>query len=202
MSRTWLCAAVLFAVLAVPAAAQVAPNRDPAAVPAGTYAVEPSHTRVLFAVSHMGFTTWYGEFTHASGALTLPEKGADFSALDVAIPTGTVSTSNATLDGELKSPDWFDAARYPEIRFKTTSVKRTGADTADVTGDLTFHGVTRAVTLKAKFNASGANPMNKKLTVGFEVSGQLKRSDFGVGKYVPLVGDEITLIISAAFEKE
>jgi polyisoprenoid-binding protein YceI len=71
----------------------------------------------------------------------------------------------------------------------------------DIAGDLTLHGVTRPMTLKAKFNAAGVNPLSKKYTVGFEVEGVLKRSDFGVDRYVPLVGDEVKLIVSAAFEK-
>jgi polyisoprenoid-binding protein YceI len=201
MSHKLLYAAALLAALVAPAAAQDAPNFDPAKVEAGSYAVEPNHTRVLFSVSHMGFTTWYGEFTHVSGTLTLPAKGVAFSALDIEIPTATVSTSNAVLDGELKDAGWFDAAAYPEIRFTATKVTRTANDTADVAGVLTFHGVARPVVLKAKFNASGVNPLDKKYTVGFEVSGAIKRSDFGVTKYVPLVGDDVVLIVSAAFEK-
>jgi polyisoprenoid-binding protein YceI len=77
----------------------------------------------------------------------------------------------------------------------------TGPTTADVAGNLTMHGVTTPVVLKAKFNRGAPNPMTKAYTLGFEVSGDLKRSDFGVSKYVPYVGDTVTLIISAAFEK-
>lgn len=197
------CALVLFALTASSSAlAQAAPNRDSDQVQSGRYVVEPNHTRVLFAVSHLDFTTWYGEFTHVSGQLNLSAQGVGLCTLQILIPTATVSTSNAVLDGELKSADWFDAARYPQISFAATKVARTGPDAADVSGLLTFHGVTRPLVLKAKFNASGVNPLSKKYTVGFEVSGVLKRSDFGVTKYVPMVGDEVRLIVSAAFERE
>ena len=81
-----------------------------------------------------------------------------------------------------------------------TKVTVTGPGTADVTGDLTLHGVTRSETLQAKLNAPGVNPMDKAYTIGFEVSGHIKRSDFGVTKYVPLVSDDVQLIISAPFE--
>ena len=191
--------AALFA-MAMTVSANAQANRDPAAVKDGVYSVEPSHTRVLFSVSHMGFTTWYGEFTGVSGSLNLNPKSAGLSTLEIRIPTATVSTSNAKLDGELKSDAWFDAAKFPEILFKATRVTQTGKDTADVSGDLTFHGVTKPVTLKVRFNAAGINPLDHKYTVGFEVGGLIKRSDFGVKTYLPMIGDDVDLIISAAFE--
>jgi polyisoprenoid-binding protein YceI len=199
ISKSPLGAALVLALaIAGPALAQR--TTDAAQVPGGVYQVEPNHTRVLFAVSHFGFTTWYGDFTHASGSLTLDPKTASASKVEVSVPTASVSTTNAKLDGELKDPDWFDAAKYPTISFVSRQVTVTGPGRADVAGDLTLHGVTKPVTLHAKFNAGGMNPMNKAYTVGFEVSGKIKRSDFGVSKYVPLVGDEVDLIISAAFE--
>ncbi len=189
------------AALALPALAlaQSGPDTNPADVKPGTYQVEPTHTRILFAVSHMGFTTWYGDFTNASGTLTLDPAKLSGGSFDIRVPVDSVSTTNAKLDGELKSPTWFDAAQYPTIEFKSEKIVRTGHDTALVTGDLTFHGVTKPVTLKAKFNAGGVNPLTKQYTIGFDLSGELKRSDFKQTTYVPLIGDEVHLIISAAF---
>lgn len=204
MTRNFgLAGAALLVTLAVsaPALSQSALVTDPAAVQAGAYKVEPNHTRVLFAVSHMGFSTWYGNFTHAAGALTLDPANPAASSLSVTVPTASVETTNTVLDGELKSPDWFDAAKYPTIAFKSSKVTLTGPGRADVAGDLTLHGVTRPVVLHAKFNAAGVNPLDKAYTVGFEVSGKIKRSEFGVTKYVPLIGDDVDIIISAAFEK-
>ncbi|MDR3508042.1 MAG: YceI family protein [Caulobacteraceae bacterium] len=194
-------ATALFAFPVTTAFAQTAPSTDPAKVPAGAYAVESSHTRVLFAINHMGFTTYYGDFTGVSGSLTVDPAKPAASAVSVSIPTASISTTNATLDAELKAADWLDAAKYPTITFKTTSVTPTGASTADVTGDLTLHGVTKSVTLAAKFNAVGPNIMTRKITVGFDGTAHIKRSDFGVTKYVPLIGDQVDVIISAAFEK-
>jgi polyisoprenoid-binding protein YceI len=182
------------------ARAQAAPDLDPATVQEGAYAVEPYHTRVLFGVSHLGFTTWYGEFTNVSGGLTLTPKSAGKSTFEIHIPSNTISTSNAKLDGELKSAQWFDVAKFPEIVFKAKRIETTGKYTANVTGDLTLHGVTKPVTLNVKFNSAGINPLDKKYTAGFEVSGKIKRSDFGISTYLPLIGDEVALIISAAFE--
>lgn len=201
---TRILTAAAFALgLAVTGAAQAQSpaSTNPAAVQPGVYKVEPSHTRVLFAVSHMGFSTWYGDFTGASGQLKLDPAHPAASQLEVTVPTASVATTNATLDGELKSGDWFDAAKYPTISFKSRKVIVTSPGHAKVEGDLTLHGVTKPVTLDAKFNGAGVNPLDKAYTVGFEVSGAVKRSDFGVTKYVPLIGDEVKLIISAAFEK-
>ena len=181
------------------ALAQSAIDTNPAHVKAGTYQVEPSHTRVLFAVSHMGFTTWYGDFTGVSGSLTLDSAKLADASFDITIPANSVSTTNTKLDGELNSPEWFDTAKYPTIEFKSEKVVRTGKNTALVTGELTFHGVTKPETLKVSFNASGINPLSKQYTIGFNASGEIKRSDFNQKTYVPLIGDDVTLTISAAF---
>ena len=98
-----LFTAAFFSAIALSSAAhaQAAPGIDPASVQEGAYTVEPIHTRVLFAVSHMGFTTWYGEFTHVSGTLNLAPKSVADSTFEIRIPTNTISTTNAKLDGEL-----------------------------------------------------------------------------------------------------
>ena len=175
-------------------------NAQPAAPPAGEYTLEPHHTQVLFAINHLGFSTFYGTFSGASGTLKLIPGNPSLSQLDVSVPTASVNTINDTLNGELKSADWLDAGAFPTMTFHSTKVTMTGPQTADVTGDLTLHGVTHSETLQAKLNTPGVNPMDKAYTVGFEVSGHIKRSDFGVKKYVPLVGDDVQLIISAPFE--
>lgn len=204
MIRSPLIALTAFALVGVGgvAAAQSPANPSPAAVQAGAYGVEPAHTRVLFSLSHMGFSTWYGEFTGASGSLTIDPKNAHLDAVSVTVPTASVSTSNATLNEELKGDKWLDAGKFETISFRSTRVVPTGDRTADVEGQLTLHGVTRPVTLKASFNGAGVNPLTKGYTVGFEVSGDIKRTDFGVTTYAPLIGDDVHLIISAAFEKK
>jgi polyisoprenoid-binding protein YceI len=197
-----LAAAVATSALAQPPRpAPVPPEKDPTKISGGAYVVEPNHTRVMFAVSHKGFTTWYGQFTKASGTLNLDTKNPAASTFDIIVPTETVSTTNEKLDGELRSKVWMDAAAYPTIEFKSGSVKTTGPTTADVTGDFTFHGVTKPLTLHVKFNAAGDDPQDKMYVAGFEVSGDLKRSEWGFKTGVPLLGDDVHLIISAAFKK-
>ncbi len=193
----------LILLLAAPLAAQMPPppNPNPAAAQAGTYTVEPRHTRIQFSVLHLGFSDWYGDLTGAAGKLTFDPAHVAASQVDVTIPMASISTTNATLDGELKSAAWFDADQYPEIRFTSVKVIKTGARTAKITGKLTLHGVTRPVTLDAAFNASGVNVQSKAHTIGFNATTTINRSDYGVKTYLPLIGDAVTIRISAAFER-
>ncbi|MCW6511008.1 YceI family protein [Lichenifustis flavocetrariae] len=199
MSKLLTTAAAIILV-ATPVFADVV--KDASKVEAGSYNVEPYHTRVLFSVDHMGFSSYYGEFTKATGSLVLDPAKPDASKLDVSVDATSISTPSDKLTGELKSEAWLDAGKFPAITFKSTKVTKIGAETAHVTGDLTIHGITKPVTLNVKFNGAGINPLDKKYTTGFEVSGKIKRSDFGVKTYVPLIGDEVNLIISGAFEKQ
>ena len=200
MRSKFLAVLALAALTAAPVLAQTGLEKDLSKVQAGAYVLEPYHTKILFGVSHFGFSTYYGSFNGASGTLKLEPTAPSKSALDVSIPLSGIATENAKLDGELKSPDWFDAATYPAIVFKSTALKVTGKDSGDVTGNLTMHGVTKPVTLHVTFNGGGTNPIDSKYTIGFEVSGTVKRSDFGVTKYEGGIGDDVKLIISGAFE--
>ncbi len=203
MTKTLTLAALaMTAILAMTGSAALAQtaSTDPTTVQAGTYGLDATHARVAFSVDHMGFSTWYGDFAGVTGGLTLDPKNIAASKLDISIPAASVTTTNARVDGELK--DWFEAAKYPAITFRSTAVTQTGKASAKVTGDLTFHGVTKPVTLDVTFHGAGANMMTKAYTVGFDATGSLKRSDFGVSKYVPVVGDKVDLFISAPFEKK
>ena len=201
MNKHLLLAPLLAMAVTTSALAQ-ATVKDPTKVDGGTYTIEPYHTRVMFGISHMGFTTYYGQFTGASGTLKLEPGKVSASSFDITVPSTTISTTNAKLDGELNSADWLDTGKYPTITFKSVKVANVGHGIGKVTGDLTLHGVTKPVTLTAKFNGGGANPMDKKYSIGFDLTGTIKRSDFGVSKYVPMVGDDVNLIISAGFERQ
>ncbi|MDO6415289.1 YceI family protein [Sphingomonas sp. BIUV-7] len=193
-------AAIALSAVALPTSLLAAPIA-PQAVQAGTYKVETNHTLAEFTVNHFGFTDFFGIIPRATGTLVLDPKALSGTKLDVSLPVNGISTTNATLDGELKSADWFDAAKYPTIRFVSQKVVATGARTARISGTITMHGVTKPMVLEATLGGAGINMMDKAYTVGFSAVGTLKRSDFGITKYVPAVSDEVTLKISAAFEK-
>ena len=202
MTRTTLLsAALLFAPLATPALAQAVASTNPAEVQSGTYSVDPLHTQVGFSLLHMGFSHFDGHFAEASGSLTLSVSDPAASKLSVSLPTASVSTPVAKLNEELVAPEWFDAAKFPTISFVSTKVTPLGKDSAKVAGNLTLHGVTKPVVLTAHFVGAGVNPIDKKYTVGFDATGKIKRSDFCVSTYLPLIGDEVTLSINGAFER-
>ena len=193
-------AALAFGLLAGPASAQVATTA--AQAQSGTYDVEPGHTQVGFSVVHFGFTNYVGLFSNVSGTLTLDTKNPAASKLSVTIPVESVQTTSAKLNDELKGEQWFDAAKFPNATFTSTSVRLTGRNDAIVTGNLTLHGVTKPETLKVHFVGAGVNALDKKYTTGFEATGTIKRSDFGVKMYVPYVSDDVQLHIAGAFEKQ
>lgn len=191
-------AAVALLPVAPIALAQGAPNA--AAVQSGEYKVEPYHTQVAFSVRHFGFTDFSGFFSGAGGSLRLDPTNPAASKLEVTIPVNTALTTVPKLDEELKGAQWFDAAQFPTAKFTSTSVTKTGPDTAEIHGDLTLHGVTRPIELKARFVGAGVNPLDHAYTLGFEATGVVKRSEFGVKTYVPMVADSVSLTVAGAFE--
>ena len=183
--------------LATPAFAQKASTQ----VQAGTYAVDPNHTQVVWRVSHMGFSNYTGSFSDVSGTLDIQPTDPAAAKLSIKIPVGSVMTTSAKLTGELKSDQWLDAGKYPDMTFVSTKVAPVGKNRAKMTGNLTLHGVTKPVVLDVTLVGAGVNPLDKKQTVGFDATGTLKRSEFGVKTYVPLIGDELHLTIAGAFER-
>lgn len=193
-------ALVAIAALAVPATAQVPGAPDIARVATGTYAADPHHTQVAWQINHFGFSEYDGIFGNATGTLTLDPAHPTAAAVAIEVPVSGLVTILAALDTNLKSPNFFDAARYPTVTFKSTRVTFVGTK-ATITGDLTLHGVTRPVTLAAHLVGAGANPVSKKATVGFAATATIKRSDFGMPMYLPALGDTVDLRIDAAFER-
>ena len=193
-------AALTLAAVVVPATAQTPGAHDLTRVAAGRYATDPAHTQVAWSIDHLGFTTYDGIFGGATGTLTLDPARPAATAVDVTVPVSGLVTTVPALDTHLKSPDFFDAARYPTVTFHSTAVTVRG-DTATITGDLTLHGVTRPVTLAARFVGAGINPLSKKATVGFSATTTLNRSDYGIKTLLPILGDTVTLRINAAFER-
>jgi polyisoprenoid-binding protein YceI len=201
--RSLLAAAVtalLTSALAAPHAFAQAASQNPLMVKAGTYQVEPTHTQVNFSVLHFGFTYYSGVFSNVSGTLKLNPARPSAARLDVTIPISSVQTTSALLDKNLKGPEWFDTAKYPTATFVSTKVTPTGANTAQVEGNLTIRGVTQPETLSVRFIGAGVNPIDKFYTVGFEAVGTVKRSQFGVTAFIPAVSDAVTLNIAGAFE--
>ncbi len=189
-----------FTLVTAAVQAQDALTSNPAEVTAGAYVLDPAHSKITWSVDHMGFSTYIGQFTGVDARLTIDPDRLSATALTATVRTDTVGTFHDGLDAHLKNADFLDVSNHPTATFRSTSVKRTGASTADITGDLTLRGVTRPVTLEAEFNQAGVNPLDKTYTLGFDGKAVIKRSDFGVSYGLPAVGDEVTLNLAAEFK--
>ena len=151
---------------------------------------------VLASWSHFGYSHPSANFGQASGTLVYDADDVANSSVEVTLPLSGLDTFVPKLDEHLRSADFFDAARYPTITFKSNMVHDMGGGKLMIMGDLTVHGVTRPVTLDATLNKAAFSPMFKADVIGFDATATIKRSDFGVGAYVPNVGDEIAIRIT------
>ncbi len=168
---------------------------------ATTYTLEPDYTQGVFRWNHLGFSSPAAQFAQGAGTLEFDQADPARSSVSVTIPLGSLYTGVPALDDDFRSTDFFDTARFPTATFKSTKVEKFAADQLKVTGDLSLHGMTRPVILDVMIVKVGTNPRSNLPTIGFDAKGSLKRSDFGLGKYVPQVGDEIQMhIISQAVE--
>jgi polyisoprenoid-binding protein YceI len=203
-----LALALALAAAVAPAAAQAPPPEAPApsfntdAIPVGTYYLDSKEALVRYTTIHMGLTEFWGTFPNATGTLTIDPKSVGSAKVDIKVPIMGVETTNKELNAEFISSEFFDFGKFRTAHFVSTQVVRTGPRTAKMTGDLTLHGVTKPIVLNVTFNGAGPNSFSKVLTLGFKAEGVIKRSDFGLGKYVPIVSDETQITIGAAFEKQ
>jgi polyisoprenoid-binding protein YceI len=173
---------------------------DGAKVPvAEKYDIDASHSGVVFGWNHFGFSNPSARFDKIEGSVLLDKADLTKSSISVTLQLEGLDTGVAKLDEALKSPDFLDAARYPTITFKSTKIEKTGENGLRITGDLTVHGVTKPVTLDTRVNKIGIFEIPgviKTPAAGFDATTVIRRSDFGVTKYVPAVSDEIAVRIT------
>jgi polyisoprenoid-binding protein YceI len=199
------------AVLALAAAAQAAdsvPAVSTAPIPQGSYSLDKAHTSLVFRVSHLGFSAFTARFTRYDARLDFnPEKLAD-SSVNVTIDPKSISADNVPDDflEALSGEQWLDAAKFPEMKFTSRSVEVGTDGRFRIRGELTLHGVTRPLTLEARYNGGYAgHTYEPRARVGFSARGTFKRSDFGVSYGVPApgtvfgVGDEVEVQLETEF---
>lgn len=170
---------------------------------AQTWTLDKMHSQLNFGVTHMGINTVEGGFRSFDATITSSKEDLSDAVVELKADVSSINTGVDPRDNHLKSADFFDAATYPTFTFKSTSFKKTGDKTYEVTGDLTLHGVTKSVTLNATFNGTVLNPMSKKTSAGFHIGGVIKRSDFGIGSKFPaaMLGDDVNLDANTEFVK-
>lgn len=166
-----------------------------------SYTIDPPHTFAHFSISHLGFSTLQGRFDKSSGKITL-DRAAKKGTVDISIEVGSISTAWAKRDEHLRGPDFFNAAEYPNITFKSSAIKFKDDSPASIEGNLTILGVTKPITLAIAAFKCGSNPMNKKELCGADASAQIKRSDFGIKYGLPGIGDDVKLVFEVEAYKE
>ncbi|OAL78353.1 polyisoprenoid-binding protein [Acinetobacter sp. SFB] len=160
------------------------------------YQIDPQHSATVFSWSHFGFSTPSANFSDIQGTINVDNEKPANSSVNVNIPVSSINTNVKALDEHIQSAEFFDAAKYPNITFKSTKVQALGKNKYKITGDLTVKGVTKPVVLDAMLNKQAVHPMTKLQTVGFNATTSFNRSAFGISGYVPNVGDKITVNIT------
>ena len=161
-----------------------------------TYKIDANHTDVVASWSHFGFSNPIAHFGKVDGNITYDPANVGASKVEVTIPLSGLNSHVGDFDDHLRSADFFDAGKFPNITFKSTSVKAAGKGKLKVTGDLTIKGVTKPVVLDVTINKTGVQPMANREAAGFSATATVKRTDFGLGLYAPNVSDQVKLSIT------
>ena len=166
-----------------------------------TFVIDDNHTFPRFSYSHLGYSTQLSRFDRTTGKVVL-DQAAHTGSVNVVIDMKSVDTGSALFNEHIQGPDYFDTAKYPIATFKSTAVKFDGDKPVAVDGELTIKGVTKPVTLTVTSFQAMPHPMLKRDAIGANATTVVKRSDFNAGKYVPYVGDEVTIGIAIEAIKE
>ena len=179
----------LAALAASPALAQTAAP--------GSYALDATHSKFHFSIGHFVVSSTEGQFTKFDGKLIFSPQAPERGTVTIHVSPGSIDTGIAARDEHLRTADFFDVTKFPLASFESTGLVTTGGKTGTLTGMLTLHGVTKAVTL----NAALQSPDLGSDRLDFSVKGTLKRSDFGMNQYMGMIGDDVTLDIQAEFDR-
>jgi polyisoprenoid-binding protein YceI len=166
---------------------------------ADEYVVDPSHTSVIFGISHLGYSFTYGRFNKVSGDFTLDPAKPEAASFTLAIDAASIDTNDAKRDDHLRGPDFLNTGEFPVISFKSNKVvveKQGDATVYVVSGELTMHGETKPVTLNLQKLGEGPGPTGQDFRTGFNCQTKLNRSEWGMTKMVPHIGDEVAVTIS------
>jgi len=162
---------------------------------AKTWKVDPNHTAAQFSVRHLGISTVRGAFTKVSGTATYDPADPSKASVEVTIDASSVDTRVEMRDNDLRSPNFFDVAKYPTLTFKSKRVEAAGAGKLKITGDLTIHGVTKEVVLDVDGPSAPVQDPKGNSHMGASATTKINRNDFGVSGRPGMVGDDVTITI-------
>ena len=185
---------ILYAQDAKPAGDKPAPKPADAIVAAtGKFTVDPVHSSNAFRIRHLA-ADFYGRFNEMTGECTLDDAHPEKSTIAVQIKTASIDTNNEARDKHLRSPELFDVEKYPEIAFKSTKVQKVDDKTWSLTGDLTFHGTTKPITVQIAA-PQAVKGMKGEIRCGFGATFDIKRSEYGMGALVGPLGDDVRIMV-------
>jgi polyisoprenoid-binding protein YceI len=169
----------------------------------GAYTMDKAHSSVGFTITHLSISDIDGSFKTFDAKLTSTKEDFSDATFDFTADVNSINTDNEKRDGHLKSPDFFDVAKFSTLTFKSKTVKKVAGNKYTIIGDMTMHGVTKMVSFEAVIR-SGVNPMSKKTVVGVKVNGVVNRSTFGIGANMPgtMLSEEVVVRGSAEFSKD
>lgn len=169
---------------------------------AETYRFDAVHSQVQFRVDHLGFSESEGEFHDLRGEFRFDRDDWSTSSCDVTIGVASLDLDDDGWNRKMLERDWFDAARFPEMRFRCLKVERLDERSGRIDGELSLRGITRPVVLELRFNRAGIHKYSLKYTAGFMASTTIRRSDFGMVRYLPEIGDEIRIRLDIEGQRE
>ena len=169
-----------------------------------TWKADPAHTQVSFGITHLGISEVEGLFREFDGSIVAPNEDFSDAQYEFTVQVPSIDTGIEMRDNHLKSADFFDAEKHPEMTFKSTSSEKVEEGKYKVTGDLTFHGITKPVTLDVWHRGTIENPQNGDVVSGFAISGNVKRSDYNLGPDFPeaVLSDNVVIDFDGEFKKQ
>lgn len=180
--------------------ASLGPGREP--FPAGRYRLDPHHARIAWSVDHLGFSTYRGLIPSVTGMLAIDPAHPEAARLDAVVPMARITSLDDALDERLRGPQFFDTVHYPTATYHADGLVMTGPRTARLRGSITLCGITHPLEMNVRFDRAGSDPVDGRLTLGFNGAAILRRSSFGVVAYTPLVGDDVELDLEAEFKPD
>jgi len=168
----------------------------------GSYKLDQTHVAVLFKINHMGLSTFVGRFNKVDATLEFDPNNIAAAKLSAIIDVASIDANNPDLEETLRGSSWFDAEKYPQAFFKTTSVSVIDQSSAIFTGDLSLHGITAPINLTVTFNGGANNMLTGFYTLGFSATSTISRSVFGIDYLVPAIGDQVALEVFAEFQQQ
>lgn len=202
LSRSILIVTIIFLTSSCASWLQPTLQQEVVEIKDGEYTLDKEHAALLFRINHMGFSSYVGRFNDFDVSLNFDPKKIENSSIEAIINMRSIDVNNTDFAATLTGKGWLDTENFPQAVFRSLFVDKIDEQQLVVKGELTFLGITKAVTMDVKLNGAGNNPLTRKYTLGFAANLRFKRSDFDFKKFIPVVGDEVDIEIHSEFQRQ